>query len=571
MAFTLPKIFKKKPKPKTKPSYSPQTAQEITQSMFNLALAGPRWIGEQMGKDLDEAFEIGTTGVSLAQLIRHPLKTIKKTARKWTISKWKNEIEAQLVAELVWNPRLEHFVQGGSISSGERDEVLKWVSKPQGYGKDVAFEKLEELRNQGNIGDDAWQGIKLQHQWDEFSRFRRKPGRYLWQKATGKRGKKGIGPLYRFTPQKLVGEKVRKELAKTGLGQAVGAVKGGLGKAAQRIVGTAKKALKKASKFVVKQVGRAAKWVVIKVAGQATWAAISSAIGAAVGSIAPGVGTAIGFVAGPIITKATGWVLKIACLGCGCATLMFAGSMISILIAIFGAFRPPADRGPGTEQLVEVVKTVSPTHIDKGAVAPDTKVSYTITVTNKTDQEITDGTLVDTHNPDDFLISVWANGDWVLGVGTWSDITIPPHDSFSVEPKGFIQNTDIERVVTNTVVFTGTIEGEEVSDTAMASVIVGEPAGQPPFGWPTDRGCITQGPNTTGVDASHQGKEAIDVGASAGEPVYATHDGEVFSTYWDGMGDGGNYVVLLSPEGFKTLYSHLLSINPSLAPDKCPV
>ena len=311
---------------------------------------------------------------------------------------------------------------------------------------------------------------------------------------------------------------------------------------------------------------QSARWVVTKVAGTATWTAISSAVGGLVGSVGGPVGTVIGFLAGPAVTKLTEWTIKIACLGCGCATLMFAGTMISIIISIWAAFRPPEMGGAGPTALVEVVKTASPTHIDSGATGMAAEVSYTIEVKNKTNKEITDGTLVDTHDPADFLISVWANGDWVNGVGTWSGITIPPNGSFTVNPKGFIQNTNTDKVVVNNASFTGTLDGDSVSAGGSAVVIVGNPVGQPPSGWPVDEGCISQGFNVTSdPNASHYGKDMVDiapkVAGSSGQPIYATHDGRAYAHYGDPT--YGNYVIVVSAN-FQTRYAHLISIDPAV-------
>ena len=564
MAFSFPKIFKKKLKPKSKPSYSPKTEQDITLAMADLALKGPRWIGEQMGKDLDEAFETGDTKISITKFIRHPIKTTKSTLRKWTISKWKNQIRAEFVAEYVWKPRLGHFKTQGKIGTDEHDFILKnWAEKPEGFKRDEGFERLEELHKFGHLDDDVWQGIHRQHQWDEFSRFRRNPSRYAWKKVFGKRGHLGEGPLYKYGPQKIIGEPLGRKLAATSLGSALNAVKGKLANVARKVVTYSKRAIK----FIGKQVAKGAKWVITKVAGQATWATISATVAAALGTtIAPGVGTVIGFLAGPVVFKAAEWIIKISCLTCGCATLMFAGSIISLLVSIFGAFRPPDTGGLGPEQLVEVVKTVSPTHLDLGADWPDTNASYTIVVTNKTDKEITGGTLVDTHNPVDFNANTLSGGDWDSATGklTWSDITIAPNDSFSVKPKGEILDTSIDKVVINNVSFTGTLDGDSISAGGSAVVIIGSPLGQPPSGWPTAQGCVTQGP---GGSYSHTGDEAVDIGKLTGDSatykVYATHDGIAYA--WTGP-DGpfssaaGKYVEVISHGGiFRTYYAHLFS------------
>ena len=73
-----------------------------------------------------------------------------------------------------------------------------------------------------------------------------------------------------------------------------------------------------------------------------------------------------------------------------------------------------------------------------------------------------------------------------------------------------------------------------------------------PMCWPM-YGRITQGPNGT---FSHIGYQAIDIAAGENTPVYATHDGTARAGYDpDGY---GHYVIITSPEGFQTIYGHLL-------------
>ncbi len=534
--------------------------------MMELALKGPRWIGEQMGADLDEAFEIGKTRVSLTQFIRHPIKTVKKVAKAWTISTWTKNLSAQLVAEYVWKPRLEHFKTQGNIDDDEFDFILKkWAEKPDGFERDVGFERLEELHKYGHLDDDVWQGIHRQHQWDEFARFRRKPGRYVWQKFFGKRGHLGEGRFYKYTPKKWLGEPLGKALAKTGLGKAVAGIREAAKQVARKVVDTAKKVLGVAAKAVAK----VAKKVIIKVAGQAAWAAIHSAVLSALGTVAPGVGNVIGFLAGPFVAKLTEWIIKIACLGCGCATLLFVGSMISIVIAIFGAFRPleVLEALPG-ERFVEISKTangVNPLRLDLGA---DPLVLFTISYENVGESKLTSVIIEDDyagdHDGDVIMIVDPGGGVNMGGKLIWNLSDLDSGAGSSVSYRTMIVDTSIEQVIINHATLTAMNEdGETISVSRQGVVIVGEPEGQPPSGWPVDEGCVTQGPYT-GDDDSHKIIDAIDiapvVAGTPGQSIYATHDGTAL-VYDQPSSTLGKHVVIVSPLGFKSHYGHLDSIS----------
>ncbi len=302
------------------------------------------------------------------------------------------------------------------------------------------------------------------------------------------------------------------------------------------------------------------------------------------GPVGAAITTAVTFFGGRIVAKlwekgkpvAKGAVVA----GCGCFSAMVMFPFFLLVFIIAPAFQGEGmgGMGPG-EQLVEVRKVASPRSIDKDATGADAEVTYTIEVTNRTDKEITEGTLTDLYDARDFLPSILGganehihNEDTGEGRLSWLHVTVPPNGNFSVTLKGFIQRAGEERIVVNNVGFTGDLEGESISDNALAGVIVGDPEGQPPSGWPTESGCITQGPNTSGQEASHQGQEAIDIGGAIGTPVYATHDGLAWSYTDTGTNAGGNYIYVISqPGGFYTLYAHLEPFMEEFLPDRCPV
>lgn len=91
---------------------------------------------------------------------------------------------------------------------------------------------------------------------------------------------------------------------------------------------------------------------------------------------------------------------------------------------------------------------------------------------------------------------------------------------------------------------------------AVATVKIGNPKtceGDYPSTWPVE-GCITRGPNF----ASHTNAEAVDFGKSNNNEVFATHDG-IATVVLNGMNDQGygNYVKIVSPLGFASIYAHL--------------
>lgn len=91
------------------------------------------------------------------------------------------------------------------------------------------------------------------------------------------------------------------------------------------------------------------------------------------------------------------------------------------------------------------------------------------------------------------------------------------------------------------------------------------PGGAYPRCWPTE-GSLSQGPfcdpDPTGSHCTYN-SNAIDIANTAGPEVYATHDGTVSTNCGDS--NYGNCVKIISPNGFLTLYAHLVQPT-SLAP-----
>lgn len=94
------------------------------------------------------------------------------------------------------------------------------------------------------------------------------------------------------------------------------------------------------------------------------------------------------------------------------------------------------------------------------------------------------------------------------------------------------------------------------------------PGGAYPSCWPTT-GRVTQGvPGTTTcydngvpVTCSHvqYNENAVDIAGNLGDPVYATHDGTAYAFPQHDL--YGNYVLIVSPLGFSTIYAHLSEIT----------
>lgn len=83
--------------------------------------------------------------------------------------------------------------------------------------------------------------------------------------------------------------------------------------------------------------------------------------------------------------------------------------------------------------------------------------------------------------------------------------------------------------------------------------------GGAPWGWPVS-GVMSQGPYE--ANPSHGSWSAIDIAEPTAQPVYATHDGNVFKN--PDSGDGyGNYVQVFSST-YITMYAHLEAFSPCL-------
>ena len=579
MAFYLPRLSRKKPQPTARPryKYSPRTEEELAEGVLKASTYVPRKILEQMGEDIDEALWIGDTGVSAKQLLFHPFKTSKKAFRRWTIGRAKKQLTASAEAELIWKPRLLHLENTGDLVRGAqvkvkdikeieeiKDAVLRWISAPTTRGKDRVFEDVLKLKDK--ISPEVWSGLKMKRGWDEISELHSHPARYLWRTAFGKRGVYGKEALlYRFTPQKWMGEPLGKALGKTAAGKAVAGVKKTLQKTAGKAAKGAVKAGWVATKTLVKKIAT-------KILGSAAVASISSAIGGAIGSLGGPVGAAIGAVAAPAITKLTEWTAKVTCCSCGCLGLLSIAFISSILFTIGSALSPKLEEGLGPPEVtspIRVAKTVQPDRIPKDGGEHEITYTFAYSYVSDGEEEATEVTLVDDYNETEVSGVTDPSGEAADDGSrlTWNLGNLPP-GTVGIKMYEATIKADDDKVVVNKVTISGKVGGVPKGMSAAGIVIVGNPTGLPPSGWPVITGCITQGPHNP--DGSHKGLEAIDIGPSRPEPVgarviFATHDGTA-RVYYNGNGPYpalGNYVIVTSASGtFSSYYGHLYDIAP---------
>ena len=128
-----------------------------------------------------------------------------------------------------------------------------------------------------------------------------------------------------------------------------------------------------------------------------------------------------------------------------------------------------------------------------------------------------------------------------------------------------------DSLLTNTVTIKATPEGaNQITDSAVAAIKIGDPPTNCPSGWPTRTGYVTQGPeggtshDDPPVAYGDGGLEAIDIGVLH-EPVYSTVEGIVIDI-WDGGGSEDNRVTVATVCGNLNVvhYWHLLSVDPGL-------
>lgn len=184
------------------------------------------------------------------------------------------------------------------------------------------------------------------------------------------------------------------------------------------------------------------------------------------------------------------------------------------------------------------------------------RVLYTIRMTNSGSQPATNVSLTDSRCGQTFTVASVAPGASDQVIGTCEIKVV----------------ADMDKVIINEVTGSTTIDGNYIALSTSGILIVGNPADEPPSGWPISTGCITQGP---GGAFSHTSTgtvygNALDVTPSNddGYNIKATHNGTVhvyYSTPASGRGPYpglGYYVVLTSSTGrYSSVYAHMETIS----------
>lgn len=205
-----------------------------------------------------------------------------------------------------------------------------------------------------------------------------------------------------------------------------------------------------------------------------------------------------------------------------------------IVITTAGAFILPVTPTKPVTAYFEVTKTISRNEIPNNELPNNPFVTYTVAVTAQ--QPITITSVRDER-------SVNCTGGRTPDIETPIDISPPSGKITSWTSDSYALRFDDsfeDCRVCNTVTVTANIPdenrtGEIASD--RQCVKIGQPPEDCPEGWPTAHGRITQGPN---ANYSHSSQEAIDIGSTFGNDVYATHQGR--ATYSRNHSCGGGIV-----------------------------
>ncbi len=508
----------------------PATEAEAAAAAIKIVFGPLNWVDDQRARDVrakpwkrvsfggrfgqdpsGEDYALDLRG-NWRTFLTHPAKTVKTAAKRLVIRKAYDAMQGKALKHY------HNLLQAGKISQqdhtkfvGRVDKALEWVG-PRNW------KKIQTPQGIRKITTSLTKGSGKLWEWMEFID---KPIGYTMRKVVWKKGvKPAISKI--TSPITKPIRKFIKTKIKTPIKQAV---KKGAKKAASFAKRAAKSLVQKAAP-VVKQALVAAGKALITVGTH-----VITFIGSAISSLLAAVASALSASTAAVI-----------------AVVVIVLLLILALLVIIGtkaAFIPPGAGGL-EEQLVRVSKTVVPGNIP--ADGNSYSVTYTITATNNSDEDA-EVTLRDETYDRDFSATVPARvANQTVGSFT---VSVPTQ-------------VGVDEIIVNTVAGEAVMASETISLGASGILIVGEPSGQPPSGWPTDRGCVTQGP---GGSFSHGGIEALDVGKVTGDfgvhKVYATHDGTAYAYIGpDGpfSAAAGKYVEVISHGGtFKTYYVHLFS------------
>lgn len=184
---------------------------------------------------------------------------------------------------------------------------------------------------------------------------------------------------------------------------------------------------------------------------------------------------------------------------------------------------------------VDFSKTASPSRLAKGGKG---EVTYSLKLTNKIDQEITNIRLSDKK----------YNHSWEIP-------RLGPGESWEKEFKGAVSTTE-DQIIFNEVLLWGRVEGEEITTVAVAKVIVGEPK-ETFFACPETSKRITSyfgDCRKKGDDPCGRKHMGVDFGSKMGDPIYTAASGTVS---WGEDPDGYGYYIDIKHNGYVTRYAHL--------------
>lgn len=228
-----------------------------------------------------------------------------------------------------------------------------------------------------------------------------------------------------------------------------------------------------------------------------------------------------------------------------------AGLTFFIVMVVSGAFvlpqkvseTTPTTISPYESEYFSLTKTAEPSTLDNSDLGK-TEIEYTVKIEAKKENKLTISDITET-------ISVQTAENKVLNVAPYdftkdlagdNEVSLgkPLIIKYTIKPPTFFADSAIINTVNVNLAVGGNVPGS-FPGTASAIVVIGNPPIACPSGWPfkpeeAPEAYISQGPNTSGPRASHQGDEAIDISLYTGTPVYATHEGRVVDTYNDGAG-----------------------------------
>ncbi len=302
-------------------------------------------------------------------------------------------------------------------------------------------------------------------------------------------------------------------------------------------------------------------------AGAAGTAGFSAGAGAASGflSATPGVVLAAPVELASAATNKTGRkILLGGCIAIFGVLVMPAMAILVIFIfflPIFGGGTGEAADLGGNSQNLTISKTASSTSIARGAAGA--RVTYTLTVTNRTTQEATNVSITDifSSSPDSGFASQVTSTDYK---SSQTIAALAPGQSAAIAYTVNIPHTDYDPgwILFNTATVTGGIAGTTEVSSAGATVVIGNPPTGPPAFSPLHNPFISGnvfGQKAQGSNGvySHQGVDLGDSDRSMRSPFAQPAKVKFNNPEGDGVNDGfGNYIILESGE-WQVLLAHL--------------